>query len=386
MNYDTIFDLAISDIKRDNNYRIFKEINRDTSCFPIVKDKNGREIVIWCSNDYLGFGIHPAVVKSAVFAMEKRGVGSGGTRNIGGTHSAIVNLENSVSKLNQKPASLIFTSGYVANVGAISAITKMIPDIIVFSDAKNHSSIIAGIKVNCVKRHIFRHNDMAHLEELITQYPFEKPKIIIFEGVYSMDGSIGKVTEICKIAKKYNALTYIDEVHAVGLYGDRGAGIVNLLNEENNIDIIQGNFAKGLGVIGGYVSGKANIIDAIRSTSGHFIFTTSLPPAICEAAIKAVEIAMSPEGAELRLRHQEVVRKVKEALVINSESHIIPIIIGDPKKTETISHNLYHKGIYVQHINYPTVEKGTERLRITPTPYHTDEMIEDLKLKLQMEL
>ncbi len=385
--YNNIFNKKLEQIKIENRYRVFKEINRNSDTFPVVTDKNGNKITLWCSNDYLGLGVHPEVIKIASETILNSGVGSGGTRNIGGTHSYIVNLEESVAKLNNKDSGLIFTSGFVANVGAISTITKLIPDIIVFSDEKNHSSIISGIKINKVEKHIFKHNDMLHLEELISKYPIETPKIIIFEGVYSMDGTVGNVVEIVKIAKKYNALTYIDEVHAVGLYGNRGGGITNLFHLEDDIDIIQGNFAKGLGIVGGYIAGKKNIIDAIRSYSSDFIFTTSLPPAICMAAIKSIEIVMSDEGLNLRIKHQDIVQKTKKLLIENklydikndNPTHIIPIIIGDAKKAEEISQNLYNKHkIYVQNINYPTVNKGEERLRITPTPYHTQNMIIEL--------
>ncbi len=387
MNYNALFDSKIDKLKIENRYRVFKEINRNSDTFPIATDTNGNKITVWCSNDYLGLGVHKNIVKAALNAINEYGVGSGGTRNIGGTHREIIELENSVAKLNQQEAGLVFTSGFVANVGTISAIIKMIPDIIVFSDEKNHASIINGIKSNNAEKHIFKHNDMLHLEELVSQYSVDKPKIIIFEGVYSMDGTIGNILEIVKIAKKYNCLTYVDEVHSVGLYGSRGAGITNLFDLENDIDIIQGNFAKGLGVVGGYIAGKKNIIDAIRSYSSDLIFTTSLPPAICAAAKKSIEIVMSSEGLSLRNNQMIVVKKTKELLSQNglydikkdNPTHIIPIIIGDAKKAEQISQNLYNNhAIYVQNINYPTVSVGSERLRITPTPYHTDFMINDL--------
>ena len=387
MNYNALFDSKIGKLKIENRYRVFKEINRNTDTFPVVTDTDGNKITVWCSNDYLGLGVHKDIVKAALNAINEYGVGSGGTRNIGGTHREIIELENSVAKLNQQEAGLVFTSGFVANVGTISAIIKMIPDIIVFSDEKNHASIINGIKSNNAEKHIFKHNDMLHLEGLVSQYSVDKPKIIIFEGVYSMDGTIGDMLEIVKIAKKYNCLTYVDEVHSVGLYGSRGAGITNLFGLENDIDIIQGNFAKGLGVVGGYIAGKKNIIDAIRSYSSDLIFTTSLPPAICAAAKKSIEIVMSSEGLSLRNNQMIVVKKTKELLFQNglydikkdNPTHIIPIIIGDAKKAEKISQNLYNNhAIYVQNINYPTVSVGSERLRITPTPYHTDLMINDL--------
>lgn len=393
MDYNLVFDAEILKLKNDNRYRVFKQINRDTCTFPVVKDDKNRDIAVWCSNDYLGLGVHKDVINAAVAANLQYGTGSGGTRNISGTNNAISFLEDSVAKLCQKESGLVFTSGYVANVGAISAIAKIMPKIVVFSDEKNHASIISGIRYNNMQKHVFRHNDIKHLEELMSQYAAEVPKIIIFEGVYSMDGTMANVPEICKIAKKYNALTYIDEVHAVGIYGDRGGGIANLQNAESEIDIIQGNFAKGLGVMGGYIAGKSNIVDAIRCVSSDFIFTTSLPPALCMAACKAIEIAMSKEGELLRIKHSDVVFKTRQALlnkglkVLDCQTHIIPVIIGDARLAEQISNDLYNiHQIYVQHINYPTVAVGEERLRITPTPWHTDEMITDLAEKLASEL
>ncbi len=392
MDYKALFEFEVLKLKKENRYRIFKQINRNPLTFPIAQNDQGKNITVWCSNDYLGLGVNKNVVQATAEATLKYGAGSGGTRNISGTNSPIFLLEKNVALLCQQESALVFTSGYVANVGAISAITKIIKDIIVFSDEKNHASIIAGIKINSVTKHIFRHNDIAHLKELIAQYPLETPKIIIFEGVYSMDGTISDVNAICQIAKQYNALTYIDEVHAVGLYGERGAGIVNLCNAENKIDIIQGNFAKGLGVIGGYIAGKSGIIDAIRCICSDFIFTTSLPPALCVAASKSIEIVMSEEGKILRQTHQQVVNKTKNAIakkglnIMPSSSHIIPIMIANAQVAEQISYNLYNKhNIYVQNINYPTVPKGQERLRITPTPWHSDKMIDNLAEALFIE-
>ncbi|QED23255.1 5-aminolevulinate synthase [Candidatus Deianiraea vastatrix] len=387
--YLDFFCKNIEDIKKQGRYRDFRVVEKQQSAYPIAKNaKNGKDLTIWCSNDYLGMSVNADVIDAFVKTAQESGVGSGGTRNISGTSGEIATLEAKIAKFHGKESGLVFTSGYVSNLASLSAIVAIIPDIVIFSDEKNHASIISGIRHNKAKRHIFAHNDVKNLEDLISEYPKETPKLIVFEGVYSMDGSTPNIVKIVEIAKKYNAMTYIDEVHAVGLYGKTGGGIAQFYGIEDEIDIIEGTFAKAFGVIGGYITAKAEICDAIRLNGSSFIFTTSLPPAICAAISKSIDIASSSLGDELRKKHFTIVDFIKSNLVsmgiefLQNESintHIIPVIIGDAKKAEQISHILQDEyGIYVQNINYPTVPKGSERLRITASPLHTIEMARGL--------
>jgi 5-aminolevulinate synthase len=316
-------------------------------------------------------------------ATEQMGAGSGGTRNISGTNSPMVELEKELADLHGKEAGLVFTSGYISNQAALSTLAKIIPELVVFSDELNHASIIHGIRDSKAVKHVFRHSDTEHLEELLKSYPKEQPKLIVFESVYSMLGDIAPLKEICDLAHKYNALTYIDEVHSAGLYGERGAGIANKLGIADKIDIIQGTLAKAFGVIGGYITAKNEIIDAIRLYAPGFIFTTSLPPGVSSAALASVRHLKSSNTE--RDTHQKVISKVKAKLVsanvcfVDNHTHIIPIMINDPFKCQMIGESLLRDhGIYIQHINFPTVPKGKERLRITPTPLHTDTMIDQL--------
>lgn len=371
-------------LKSENRYREFLDISRMCGEFPYaVNNKNGQKIIVWCSNDYLGMGQSDEAINAAIKALKCYGVGAGGTRNISGTSGILVELEKEVAKLHGKEAALTFVSGYVANDATIQSLAKIIPDLVIFSDEKNHASIISGIKNSRLKKHIFHHNDMEHLEGLLKSTSKEQPKIIIFESVYSMDGDFGKVAEIVALAKKYDALTYVDEVHGVGLYGKSGAGLCQQLGLSDEIDIIQGTFAKSFGAIGGYVAAKSEIIDAIRSIASGFIFTTALPPVIAAAIISNIRHLQKSEIERKKIH--ENVAKLKAELkkigvrIAKNNSHIISVKVGDAAKARDVSQRLLNEfNIYVQHINFPTVAKGDERLRITITPLHNDKMIADL--------
>jgi 5-aminolevulinate synthase len=387
-NYNHIFENHINEIKNEGRYREFVGISRKAGKFPYAWHAPTRkEIVMWCINDYLGMSQHPDVIKAAQNTLLENGVGSGGTRNIGGNSSAIMELEEEIALLHQKEAALVFTSGYVANDTTLASLAKIIPNIVFFSDEANHASIIAGIRNSRAEKHIYRHVDAKHLEELIKSVDIARPKAIVFESAYSMDGLFSPIKDICYLANKYNALTFIDEVHTVGLYGTGGAGVANLLGYANKIDVIQGTLAKAYGTIGGYIAANNQIIDAIRLTSPGFIFTTSLPPVIAASAKASIRYLQNSESE--RERHKAVTAKVKKAFddakinYFKNDSHIIPIIIGDPIKAKEASSMLLEKfGIYVQHINFPTVPKGSERLRIIPTPAHTEQMIQALTTSL----
>jgi 5-aminolevulinate synthase len=380
-DYNAAFRNQVQLIKNEGRYRDFIGVQRHAGKFPLASlGKNKQPITMWCINDYLGMSQHPKVMQAASEAILESGIGSGGTRNIGGNNNAIVNLENEIADLHQKDSALVFTSGYVSNDATLTTLAKIMPDLIFLSDELNHASMIAGIRNANVKKRIYRHLDMDHLEEILKTIDIDRPKVIAFESAYSMDGLISPMKEICALAQKYNAMTYLDEVHSVGLYGDRGAGIANMLGLEDKIDIIQGTLAKAYGVIGGYIAGEAELIDAIRLTASGFIFTTSLPPVITAAAQASIKY-LKESNAE-RQQHQKVVGMVKNLFkkaginFFSNESHIIPIIIGDPELARRASQLLIEKhNIFVQHINFPTVPEGTERLRITPTPAHTEEMI-----------
>jgi len=383
-DYNAAFEKQVEQIKAEGRYRNFVGLQREAGNFPMAFwGTLKKQVVMWCINDYLGMSQHPKVIESAAQAILNNGVGSGGTRNIGGNNRAIVELEQEIADLHHKEEALVFTSGYVSNDASLTTLSKIMPDLIYFSDESNHASMIAGVRNSRAEKHIYRHLDVVHLEQLLKSVDINKPKMIVFESAYSMDGLISPIGEICELAKKYNSMTYIDEVHSVGLYGNRGAGIANMLGFEDKIDIIQGTLAKAYGVIGGYIAGKSSLIDAIRLTASGFIFTTSLPPAITDAA--RVSIRYLKDSSTERERHQSVISKVKKSLkmagiqVLENQSHIIPIIIGDPELARKASQLLIEKhNIFVQHINFPTVPRGTERLRITPTPGHTQEMIVNL--------
>ncbi len=380
---------TIDKLRKENRYREFLDISRICGNFPYaINNSNGRKITVWCSNDYLGLGQNKAAIAAAKNALECYGTGSGGTRNISGTNHEVVELEKEISDLHQKESALTFVSGYVANDAAIQALSKIIPDLIIFSDEKNHASIISGIKNSNAQKNIFRHNDLNHLEELLKNYSFNQPKIIIFESVYSMDGDFGKVAEIIALAKKYNALTYIDEVHGVGLYGKRGAGLCEELNLADQIDIIQGTFAKAFGTIGGYIAAKTEIIDAIRLVASGFIFSTSLPPTIAAATIANIRHVKASDLERKKMHDNVLLLKkmlAKEKInFVENQSHIISVKIGDAKKAKEISQKLLQDfDIYIQHINYPTVARGDERLRITASPLHDEKMMKNLVLALK---
>lgn len=384
IDYKKIFTDAIDSVKGEGRYRIFTELQYSNDKAPIAFSPSlNKNVTVWCSNDYLGMSHNPEVVGSCVATTEAMGVGSGGTRNISGNSSPLVSLEAALAKLHGKEAGLVFTSGYVSNQATLSVLPKIIKDLVIFSDELNHASMIHGIRDSRAIKEIFRHSDAAHLEELLESYPINQPKLIVFESVYSMTGDIAPIEEFIKLAKKYNAITYIDEVHSVGLYGEGGAGVVNMLGLEGQVDIVQGTLAKAYGTIGGYITASHEIIDAVRSFAPGFIFTTSLPPGIASAAFTSIKY-LKRSNFERELMHQNVA-KVKARFdkaginYINNNTHIIPVVIGDPVKCSEIGMTLLKDyGIYVQPINYPTVPKGTERLRITPSPMHTEEMMDYL--------
>ena len=387
--YNNLFENAVEKIRSENRYREFNNISRNTKLAPKAYDyANNQEVTLWCINDYLGMGQNENAIKIANDYNSLMGIGSGGTRNIGGSHHEILKLENSISDLHNKESSLIFTSGFVANESTISTLLKIIPECVVFSDELNHASIVEGVKKNTNRKEIFKHQNLDDLEMKLRQYPYETHKIIIFESVYSMNGSITNIKKICDLAEKYNAITYLDEVHAVGIYGNRGGGISELQNVADRVDIIQGTLAKAYGVIGGYVSATENIINAIRLNAPGFIFTTSLPPGIIAAAAHNIEHLKTSNVERNKLF--ENVSYLKNALkdaninYLENNSHMVPVIIGDPVLAKSISEILLKKyQIFVQHINYPTVAKGTERLRITPTPMHDKNMIKYLVKSLK---
>jgi 5-aminolevulinate synthase len=364
----------------EGRYRTFADVNRSRGAFPkadAIKGGAIKPITVWCSNDYLGMGQHPAVLTAMHEAIDRVGAGSGGTRNIAGTTHYHVELEHELADLHQKEGALVFTSAFVANEAALSTLSQLLPGCTIFSDEKNHASIIAGIRNGRAPKHIFQHNDLADLEAKLKKIPRDIPKIIAFESVYSMDGHIAPIGAICDLAEKYNALTYLDEVHAVGLYGPRGGGVAERDGVMHRVDIINGTLSKGFGVMGGYVAASRTICDAIRSYAPGFIFTTSLAPAIAAGAVASIRHLKS--SSVERERHQERARALKTRLtvadipVMSGPSHIVPILVADPVRCKALTDVLLERySIYVQPINYPTVPRGTERLRLTPSPQHSD--------------
>jgi 5-aminolevulinate synthase len=383
MDYRRYFEAALFRLRTERRYRTFAHIERDIETFPEAvwhrPDGRTQDITIWCSNDYLGMGQHPEVIRAMVETAEKVGAGSGGTRNISGTSHAIVELERELADLHGKEAALVFTSGWISNLAAISTIAHLLPNCVILSDASNHNSMIEGVKRSNAEKQIFRHNDLGHLEELL-RAAGARPKLIVFESLYSMNGNVAPVAEIAALAERYGAMTYIDEVHAVGMYGARGGGVCEQAGVMNKIDVIEGTLAKGFGALGGYVAGDAAVIDAIRSYAPSFIFTTALPPAVAAAACAAVR--MLKARPDLRATHQRMAHITKHALaaaglpLLENNSHIVPVMVRDAQLCKAASDMLLERHyIYIQPINYPTVAKGTERLRITPTPRHSQEQI-----------
>ncbi|MBL8592776.1 MAG: 5-aminolevulinate synthase [Devosia sp.] len=388
MDYRGFFEDAVDTLRQEKRYRVFADLERIAGRFPraIFRDNadNQREITIWCSNDYLGMGQHPVTIAAMQDTAAKLGVGAGGTRNISGTNRPLVELERSLADLHRKEAALVFTSGFVSNEAAISTIARLLPDCVIFSDQLNHASMIQGVRQSGMEKKIFRHNDVVHLRELLASVDRKRPKLIVFESVYSMDGDVAPIAEICDLAEEFGALTYIDEVHAVGMYGPRGGGIADRDGLMGRIDIIEGTLAKGFGVMGGYVAANQAIIDAIRSYAPEFIFTTALPPALCAAARASIEhLKVSSVEREGQQRQAQLTKDILGDAglpVLKTDTHIVPVIVGDARLCKAASDMLMEKhNIYIQPINYPTVPKGTERLRITPTPLHTDEMIIELR-------
>ncbi len=392
MDYEAFFADHLRRLHDEGRYRVFAELERIVGAFPRARlHREGqppRDVTVWCSNDYLAMGQHPTVVEAMRQAIDAQGSGAGGTRNISGTNTLHAALERELAALHEKQAALVFTSGYVANETTLQTLGALLPGCELYSDALNHASMIAGIRHSGAVRRIFRHNDVAHLEELLAGADPSTPKIVAFESVYSMDGDVSPIGEICDVAHRHGALTYLDEVHAVGMYGARGAGVAERDGALGKVDIVQGTLAKAFGVVGGYIASTAATVDFVRSCGTGFIFTTSLPPAIAAAALASVRhVSAHPD---LRVRHQERAASLKRKLavaglpVMESATHIVPVFVGNAALCKQASDLLLERhAIYVQPINYPTVARGTERLRLTPTPLHGDEDMARLVAALQ---
>jgi 5-aminolevulinate synthase len=385
MDYNNFFDLALSRLHDERRYRVFADLERIAGRYPHAvwhSPQGERGVVMWCSNDYLGMGQHPKVVGAMVETATRTGTGAGGTRNIAGNNHSLIQLEQELADLHGKEAALVFTSGYVSNQTGIATLAKLIPNCLILSDALNHNSMIEGIRQSGCERIVFRHNDMAHLEQLLRANR-GRAILVVCESLYSMDGDIAPLAKICDLAERYGAMTYVDEVHAVGMYGPRGGGIAERDGVMHRIDLVEGTLAKSFGCLGGYIAGKTNVIDAIRSHAPGFIFTTALPPAVCSAATAAIRHLKTSSWE--RERQQDRAARVKAILiaagipVMSSDTHIVPVFVGDPELCKKACDLLLEDhGIYIQPINYPTVPKGTERLRITPSPFHDDALIDRL--------
>jgi 5-aminolevulinate synthase len=385
MDYSAFFTDALARLRDERRYRVFADLERIAGRFPHAlwhSPQGPRNVVIWCSNDYLGMGQHPKVIGAMVETATRMGTGAGGTRNIAGNNHPLVELERELADLHRKEAALVFTSGYISNETGISTLARQMPDCLILSDAWNHNSMIEGVRQAHCEKQIFRHNDTAHLEELLAAAP-RRPKLIVFESLYSMDGDVAPVNAICDLAARYDAMTYVDEVHAVGMYGPRGGGIAERDGAMDRIDVIEGTLAKAFGCLGGYIAGNSALIDTVRSYAPGFIFTTALPPPVCAAASAAIRHLKTSSWE--RERHQDRAARTKAVLtaarlpVMTSPTHIVPLFVGDPERCKKASDLLLaDHGIYIQPINYPTVPRGTERLRITPSPYHEDALIDRL--------
>ena len=401
MDYEKVFQDAVGQVKDEGRYRVFARLERHAGNFPHAtrhhEDGSTSQVVVWCSNDYLGQAQNKDVLAALTEAAERMGVGSGGTRNIAGTTYLHAELEKELADLHGKQAALLFTSGYVSNDAAISTIARLMPDCIILSDELNHASMIAGIRHSGCAKKIYRHLDTEHLEDILKALPKAQPKLIAFESVYSMDGDISPLERICDLADKYGAMTYLDEVHAVGLYGERGGGVSERDGVSERLTVIEGTLAKAFGLMGGYIAGSTALVDAVRCAAPGFIFTTTLPPPLVAGAIASIRHVRATN--ELRVRHQERAARLKTLLgeaglpVMPSNTHIVPVMVGDPVRCKQATDMLLDEyGIYIQPINYPTVPRGTERLRITPSPFHDDKVmgelvsaLKDVWMRLQLQ-